>query len=95
MATYGQQAQTEDKQPRTDYTNLLHNGKKYDNLDEMVLRIAKERSNTAFKSTKLILAQLKVKKTDQEVADAMIEANKNMILSYIEEKKTSRDMFGL
>ncbi len=102
MATYGNQTTEEKRQPRTDYANLIHNGKKYDNIDAMVTQLAKERANTAFKSTKLILTQLKVKKTDKEIASAMIEANKLMISNYLAEKAkddaerlVSREMFGL
>lgn len=86
--------------PRTDYTKLVHNGKQYDTLEVMVHQIARERSNVAFKSTKLILAELPAKAktavyTDQEVADAMINANIKMIMSYIKEKADSRGLFGL
>lgn len=102
MAAYGTPTQPETKQPRTDYTNLIHNGKKYDNIDAMVTQLAKERANIAFKSTKLIITQLKIKKSDQEIATAMIEANKLMINNYLAEqaikdaeRNTSREMFGL
>ena len=81
--------------PRTDYSKLIHNGKTYDNLDSMVTQIAKERANVAFKSTKLILEQLKIKKDDQVIADAMIEANEKMIHDYIKSKDDSRGLFGL
>ena len=83
------------KAPRTDYTQLVHNGKKYDNLDSMVTQIAKERSNVAYKSTTLILAKLGVKSKPQEIADAMVEANKDMIRTYIKEKADARGLFGL
>ncbi len=86
---------TDTKAPKTDYTNLVHNGRKYDSLDHMVTQIARERANVAFKSTKLILEQLKVKKEDQVIANAMVEANKTMIHSYIKEKADSRGLFGL
>lgn len=67
MAVYGNQnTETNTKrEPKTDYNKLIHNGKQYKTLDEMVLRIAKERSNVAFASTKLILTELKSKKTDR------------------------------
>ena len=81
--------------PRTDYANLIHNGKKYDNLDSMVTQIAKERSHVAFKSTRLILDELKVKSTDAQVAEAMIRANEKMIHDYIKSKDDSRSLFGL
>lgn len=83
------------KAPRTDYSKLIHNGKQYDTLEVMVHQIARERSNVAFKSTKLILAELKSKATDQVIADAMINANIKMIMSYIKEKEDSRGLFGL
>ena len=97
MAVYGNQ-NTENntkREPRTDYNKLIHNGKQYKTLDEMILRIAKERSNVAFASTKLILAELKSKKTDQEIADAMVTANIKMIMAYLEEKQAKRGLFGL
>ncbi len=97
MALYDNTAtsNTQTKQPKTDYSKLIHNGKTYDNLDSMVTQIAKERSNVAFKSTKLILAELKVKSTDQEIATAMIKANEKMIHEYLKTKDDSRSLFGL
>ena len=83
------------KEPRTDYSRLVHNSKTYDSLDQMATQIAKERSHVAFKSTKLILAQLKVKKTDEQIAESMIAANKQMIIDYVNNKDNSRSLFGL
>lgn len=88
-------ATTATRQPRTDYTKLIHNGRTYENLEMMVTQIAKERSNVAFKSTKLILNQLEIKVEDQVLADAMIRANALMIHEYIKEKADSRGLFGL
>ena len=97
MATYGNQNTDTQatREPRTDYSKLIHNGKQYDNLDAMATQIAKERAHIAFKSTNMILAQLKVKKTEQEIATAMVEANKQMILDYVKNKDDSRSLFGL
>ena len=81
--------------PRTDYSKLIHNGRTYENLDQMATQIAKERSHVAFKSTKLILAQLGSKAKDDAIATAMIEANKQMILDYVQNKDDSRSLFGL
>ncbi len=95
MALYTDENAPTKRAPKIDYSKLIHNGKTYDNLDSMVTQIAKERANVAFKSTKLILIQLKVKKTDQEIANAMIVANENMIHEYIKTKDDSRALFGL
>jgi len=81
--------------PKTDYSNLIHNGVTFTNLDTMITQIARERAHVAFKSTKLILEQLKIKKSDQVIAEAMIEANKTMIYEYIKNKDDSRSLFGL
>ncbi len=96
MALYdenGNQPQT--KQARTDYSKLYHNGKTYENLDMMVTQIAKERSHVAFKSTKAIVIALGSKKTDAEIAEAMITTNKQIINEYIQNKDDSRSLFGL
>ena len=97
MALYGNENTntTTAKQVRTDYSKLIHNGRTYDNLESMVTQIAKERANVAFKSTKLILAQLKHNVEDQILADAMVKANEVMIYEYIKEKADSRGLFGL
>jgi hypothetical protein len=81
--------------PKTDYSTLTHNGKKYDNLDSMVTQIAKERAHVAFKSTKLILNELGLKTKDVEIAGAMVKANEKMIHDYIKNKDDSRSLFGL
>jgi len=83
------------RQPKTDYSKLIHNGKTYDNLDSMVTQIAKERAHVAFKSTKLILAELGSKAKDEAIADAMVKANEKMIHDYIKTKDDSRSLFGL
>ena len=107
MPIYGQTTQTtqqatQTRQPRTDYTNLMHNGKKYPTLDSMVEQIAKERSNVAFKSTKLILKHLGANVEMEKLAKAMVDANIEMINTYLAEqaikdaeRKESRDLFGL
>jgi len=86
---------TTKKAPKTDYSALRHNSRTYETLDAMVTQIAKERANVAFKSTKLILDQLKIKKSDQVIADAMVKANEVMIHEYINAKDNSRALFGL
>lgn len=83
------------RQPKTDYNKLIHNGKTYDTLDVMITQIAKERSHVAFKSTKLILAELKSKADDKKIAEAMIEANKKMIIEFLQNRDDSRGLFGL
>ncbi len=81
--------------PKTDYTHLTHNGKKYETLDAMITQIARERSHVAFKSTALILVELKVKKTDEQIAEAMVKANEKMIHDFVKNRDDSRGLFGL
>jgi len=81
--------------PRTDYSKLIHNGKTYETIEVMILQIAKERAHVAFKSTQLILGQLKVKKTDEQIAEAMINANVIMINDFLKSRDDSRNLFGL
>jgi len=100
MAVYGTkttQNQTQSNNgPRTDYTELVHNGQKYRTLDEMVLQIARERANADFKVASRFVSFLGVEgKTQQEVADALIDAHKQVILDYIGEKQEKRSLFGL
>ncbi len=83
------------KQARTDYSKLYHNGKTYENLDMMVTQIARERSHVAFKSTKAIVLNLGIKKSDTEIANAMVDTNKKIIHEYIQNKDDSRSLFGL
>ena len=100
MAVYGNnnntttQASTT-RAPRTDYKKLIHNGKMFQTLDEMIDFIARERAHVAFKSTKMILAELGSKAKDETIAQAMIEANKKMIYEFLENRDNSRGLFGL
>jgi len=101
MAIYGnnngtiQPATQTTRTPRTDYKKLIHNGKQFQTLDEMIDFIARERAHVAFKSTKLILAELGSKAKDETIAQAMIEANKKMIHEFLKNRDDSRGLFGL
>jgi hypothetical protein len=83
------------RQPRTDYKALIHNGRKFETLDQMIDFVARERAHVAFKSTKIIVANLKCKKTDEQIAQAMIDANAQMIRDYLDNRDDSRSLFGL
>jgi len=86
---------TNKRAPRTDYSTLIHNGIKYDTLDIMIDRIARERAKVAFKSTMLIFKELNSKVKEETIIEAMITANKKMIVEFLANRDNSDDKFGL
>ncbi len=86
---------TKARTSRVNYTNLTFNGKQYQDLDSMIIDVAKSYAKRDFTTATLLAQSMGVDLTREELAELLIDVKKSMIKTSLAAKKKNNDLFAV